>query len=86
MKLTAIVHVLAKIQKPWTAEDGTQKMACSANIMQDNGEIISTIRLSQEQYNSIEANKSYSVTALFNVGKNGGYLRLLDFGPAKALN
>lgn len=86
MRVIATVHVLAKLQKPWTADDGTTRTFFSANVMQDNGEIISTIKLTQEQFNVIEAGKSYNVTALFGVGKNGGYLRFLDFIPTKAIS
>lgn len=83
MRVTANVYVLAKVQKPWTDSSGAERTSYSANISQNNGEIIDTIRLSVEQYNGIEPNKLYTIMADYGVGKNGGYLRLADIIPAK---
>lgn len=78
MRLTAKVHVLAKVQKPWTDSNGVERLSYSINIMQNNGEVIDTLRLSQEQYNLIEANKSYIVNAEYGSGRNGAFLRVVD--------
>lgn len=86
MNLTANLVILAKIQKPWTDSTGTERTSYSANIMQNNGEIIDTLRLSLEQYNAIEANKPYLVNVEYGTGKNGAYLRLIDISPLKASN
>lgn len=86
MKVTANITVLAKIQRPWTDSTGTERTSYSANIMQNNGEIIDTLRLSLEQYNTIEANKQYLVNAEYGTGKNGAYLRLIDINPLKVSN
>ena len=86
MKVSATVYVLAKIQKPWTAQDGSSHISYSANIMQDNGEIISTIKLTQEQYDAIEASKNYTVSAIYGIGKNGGYLKLVGISQVKTTN
>lgn len=83
MRVTAHVFILARLQRPWTDSAGMEKMAYSANVSQLNGEVIDTIRLTKEQYDSVEANKSYLVTADYGIGKNGGYLRLVSIQPDK---
>lgn len=86
MRLTGNVHILAKIQKPWTDSNGVEKMSHIANIMQNGGEVIDTLRLYLEQFNSIEANKPYQIVADYGVGKNGSYLKLIDITPSKTAN
>lgn len=83
MKVTALVQVLAKVQKPWKDSEGNERVSYSANIMQDNGTIIDTLRLTKEQFEAVEANKSYTLGADFGTGKNGAYLRITDIQPAK---
>lgn len=77
----ATVQILGKVQKPWTDSTGNIRTSYSANIVQNNGEIIDTLRLTQDQYNTLEVNQTYSVNADFGIGKNGGYLRILDIYP-----
>jgi hypothetical protein len=86
MRISANVTILGKIQKPWIDNTGVERTSYSANIMQNNGEIVDTLRLSQEQYNSIEVKKEYILQADYGTGKNGGYLRLIDITPLKAAN
>ena len=83
MKVTALVQVLGKVQKPWKDSDGNERISYSVNIMQDNGTIIDIIRLSKEQFECVEANNSYTLEADFGTGKNGAYLRITDIHPAK---
>ena len=83
MKVTALVQVLGKVQKPWKDSEGNERISYSANIMQDNGTIIDTIRLSKEQFECVEANKPYTLEADFGTGKNGGYMRIAVIHPAK---
>ena len=52
--------------------------------MQQNGEVIDTVRLTQEQYNLVEANKAYTIIADYGSGKNGSYLRVVDIVADKA--
>lgn len=78
MRVTAKVHVLAKVQKPWTDSNGVERLSYGINIMQENGQVIDTLRLNQEQYGMVEANKPYSVIAELNSSKNGSYLRVVD--------
>ena len=83
MRLTGNVQILAKLKNPWVDSNGIEKISYSANVLQNNGEIIDTIKLSLEQFNSIEPNKPYQITADFGTGKNGGYLRIVDISPSK---
>lgn len=83
MKVTALVQILGKVQKPWKDSDGNERISYSVNIMQDNGTIIDIIRLSKEQFECVEANKPYTLEADFGTGKNGAYLRITDIHPAK---
>ncbi len=83
MKVTALVQILAKIQKPWKDSEGNERLSYSANIMQDNGTIIDTVRLTKEQFECIEANKPYIFEADFGTGKNGAYLRITNIQSAK---
>lgn len=78
MRVTAKVHVLAKVQKPWTDSNGVERLSNSINIMQEQGQVIDTLKLNQEQYNLVEANKSYTVIADYGSGKNGPFLRVID--------
>ena len=62
---------------------GNPQVSYFANIMQDKGTIIDTLRLNEEQFSQIEANQSYTITADFGTGRNGGYLRVVDIVSAK---
>lgn len=84
MRMTAKVHVLAKVQKPWTDSNGVERLSYIINIMQQNGEVIDTIRLNQEQYNLIEANKPYTIYADYGISKHGTFLRVVDIVADKA--
>lgn len=84
MKVTAKVHVLAKVQKPWTDSSGVGRLSHSINIMQENGQVIDSLRLSQEQYDLVEANKAYTIIADLSSGKNGSYIRVVDIVADKA--
>lgn len=83
MRVEANVFVLAKISKPWKDSAGNVQTSYSANIMQDKGTIIDTIRLNQEQFSQIEPNQSYVITSDFGTGRNGAYLRVVDIRSEK---
>lgn len=78
MRVTATVYVLGKVAMPWKDKQDMEHISYTANFMQNNGEIIDKLRLTQEQYNKVEAKKEYLVTADYGTGSNGGYLRLVD--------
>lgn len=79
MRVTANVTLLGKVEKPWKDKEGNVRVSYSANIMQENGQIIDTLRsLTQEQFNYLVAGKSYVITADYSNGSNGGYLRIVN--------
>lgn len=84
MRVIAKVQIVGKVQKPWTDSNGVERSSYSANIMQENGQIIDTLRLNQEQYNMVEANKPYTIIADYGSGKNGSYIRVVDILADKA--
>lgn len=83
MRIKSNVTLLGKVAKLWKDKEGNERVSYSANIMQENGEIIDTIRLTQEQYNPLLAGKAYTITADYGVGSNGGYLRIVDITETK---
>ena len=83
MRLQANVLVIGKLKKPWTDTAGNQRVAYSANVVQNNGEVIDNIRLSEFQFSSLEVNQPYVITADFGRGQNGGYLHIVDITPQK---
>lgn len=84
MRVTAGAHILAKVKKTWIDSNGVEHVSFSINIMQQNGEVIDTVRLTQEQYNLVEANKAYTIIADYGSGKNDSYLRVVDIIADKA--
>lgn len=80
----AKTHVLAKVQKPWKDSNGVERLSYSINIMQEQGQVIDTLRLNQDQYNMVEANKPYTIIADYGTGKNGSFLRVVDILADKA--
>lgn len=83
MELTAKVQLLGKVAQPWTDKDGIQHMSYKGHIGQNQMSIVETIRLSKEQFEQVEAGKSYTITADYGIGKNGSYLRINTFTEYK---
>lgn len=83
MRITAQVNILAKVAKPWKDKEGNERVSYSANFMQENGQIIDSVRLTQEQYNVVVAGKPYTITDDYGVGTNGGYLRVINISENK---
>lgn len=83
MRLNGEIFILAKVERPWTDENGVSRTSFAINISQLDGQIIETLRLTQAQFQFVEAKKNYVITADYGVGKNGGYLRLVDISPTK---
>ena len=78
MILYGNVQLLGKVIKHWRDSEGIEHTSHFANVMQNNGEIIEKLRLSQEQFNKVEAGKVYTLWTEYGTGKNGGYLKILD--------
>lgn len=79
MEVTAKVQLLGKVAQPWTDKDKNAHMSYKGHIAQNNFSIVETLRLSKEQFDSIEAGKAYTITADYGTGKNGGFLRINSF-------
>lgn len=60
MKLNANIAIIGKVAKPWTDSNGTDHLSYNINIMQENGQIVDTLRVSKEQFEKVEAGKTYS--------------------------
>ena len=82
MEVTAKVQLLGKIAQPWT-KDGIEHTSYKGHIAQNNFSIVETIKLSKEQFDSIEAGKAYTITADYGTGRNGGFLRINTFTEIK---
>lgn len=82
MRVKADVQALGKVTKIWKDSDGKERLSYSVNVMQNNGEIIDTIRLTQDQYNAVLAGKAYTIIADYGTGNNGGYLRIVDIAES----
>ena len=78
MRVKAVATILGKVEKAWTDKDGVTHPSYSVNIMQENGQIVETLRLNAEQYRSVEANKVYTIFADYGTSKNGAYLKIID--------
>ena len=83
MELTGKIQLLGKVAQPWTDKDGIQRMSYKGHIAQNQMTIVETIRLSKEQYEQVEAGKTYTITADYGIGKNGSYLRIISFTEIK---
>lgn len=83
MRVHASVTLIGKVAKPWKDSEGVERVSYSCHIMQNEGEIVETIRITQAQYNVLIAGKPYLITADYGVGKNGGYLRIVNIEETK---
>ncbi len=84
MRVKANITLVGKVIKQWTnKENGIERPLYYGNIVQENGEIVDTIRLTPEQYNTLLAGKQYTITADYGTGSNGGYLRIVDITETK---
>lgn len=83
MKVSAVITLLGKVKKTWTDSNNVERLSYKGNIMQDNGEIIDTISLTEEQFNTLATGKVYNVSANYGTGSNGGYLKITSITENK---
>lgn len=83
MRINAKVYVLAKLAKPWIDSNGHQQTSYSVNISQNDGEIIDTLRIPEACFALVQPNSYCEIVADYGIGKNGGYLRVLNISEAK---
>lgn len=79
MILQGTVQLLGKVATPWTDKEGNPHMSYKGHIGQRNLEIVESIKLTKEQYESVQAGKSYELLTEYGISKNGaGYLRITN--------
>lgn len=78
MQLKAVVFIIGKRISIYKDKEGVEHTTYIVNISQNNGEIIEMLRLNQQQYDKIEANKMYSILCEYATSKNGNYLKIVD--------
>ena len=83
MLLQAVLTAIGKRISVFKNEAGDSITSYTGNAAQNNGEIITEVKLSKEQYDSWETGHDYRVTCRYGKGRNGGYLQILDVSPVQ---
>lgn len=83
MKLMAKVLLIGKNAVTFTDAAGNVRTSFTANIAQENGKIIDTIKVPEELFPMLEGGNGYSVELLSTTGKTGTYLRVTGITPLK---
>lgn len=83
MLLTAFFNAVGKRMYVVKNEAGEPITIYIGNASQNNGEVITEVRLNKEQYDSWETGHDYRVTCKYGKGRNGGYLQILDVSPVQ---
>lgn len=78
MRVKAIFTLLGKTQTPWE-KDGVKGVSYKGNILQEKGEVVDVIKLTEKQYTDLVVNKEYILVADYGTSpKSGGYLKILS--------
>ncbi len=83
MKMTAKVLLIGKNSVTFTDAAGNVRTSFTANIAQEQGKIIDTIKVPEELFPMLEGGNEYSVELLSTTGKTGTYLRVTGITPLK---
>lgn len=83
MYLSANLTVIGKVVSAYTDASGNPKNAYSLNIIQEQGRVIGSVRVSADQFQSVEENQNYVFKFSSGTGRNGLYLKLLEIQNAK---
>ena len=83
MLLKASVTVIGKDRQNYTDTYGTSKYLYVVNISQDNGKIVDTLHVSEEQFGMMEPGKECILEMVSKNGRNGLYLRTTTVYPVK---
>ena len=83
MKLMAKVLLIGKNAVTFTDASGNVRTSFTANIAQENGKIIDTIKVPEELFPMLEGGNEYDVELLSTTGKTGTYLRVTGITPLK---
>lgn len=83
MKLTAKVVLIGKDATTFVDANGNKRTSYLANIAQEQGRIIDTLRVPEESFAILEAGHEYLVELVSSTGKNGTYIRVINISPVK---
>ncbi len=83
MLLKASVTVIGKDRQNYVDMNGVSKTLYIVNVAQDNGKVIETLHVSEEQFAMMEPGKEYILEMVSKNGRNGLYLRTSAVCPAK---
>lgn len=83
MRVNAEFTLIGKKKSVWKDNDNIERNSYKGNIAQDNGEIIATITLTEEQFNTLVAGRVYNASAIYGTGSNGGYLKITSITEKK---
>ena len=78
MQLKATVFIIGKRISIYKDKEGVEHKSFIANVSQNNGEIVDTIRLNQNLYDKIESNRMFTILCEYATSKNGNYLKIVD--------
>jgi len=81
MQLQAVVTAIGKRTSVFKNEAGECITSYTGNASQNNGEIITEVRLSKEQYESWTTGLDYRISCKYGKGRNGGYLQIIEILP-----
>lgn len=83
MLLQSLLTAIGRRISVFKNEAGEPVTVYIGNASQNNGEIITEVRLNKEQYDSWERGHEYRVTCKYGKGRTGGYLQILDVSPVQ---
>lgn len=83
MLLKASVTVIGKDRQNYVDMNGASKTLYIVNIAQDNGKLIETLHVSEEQFAVMEPGKEFVLEMISKNGRNGLYLRTMAVYPTK---
>ncbi len=83
MRVNAEFTLVGKKETKWFDENKVERTSRKGNFSQDNGEIIGSIALTEEQFNTLVAGRVYTASAIYGTGSNGGYLKITNIVEKK---
>lgn len=83
MLLKSNVNVIGKNVQNYVDANGMSKKLYVVNIYQDNGKIIDSLRVSEEQFALLEPGKEFVLEMTSGNGRNGLFLKTTAVYPAK---
>lgn len=81
MQLQALVTAIGKRTSVFKNEAGESITSYTGNAAQNNGEIITEVRLNKEQFETWTTGLDYRITCKYGKGRNGGYLQIMEISP-----